>query len=88
VSSYNGFILPNFVTIGIDGTATATYPGSIDSGTSNVLEPATLLGYLTTDLSQNSLPFLNTSLQPVYTLELVTVEPDTSKIGGKIVVPR
>jgi hypothetical protein len=88
VSSYNGFILPNFVTIGIDGTAKATYPGSIDSGTSNVLEPATLLGYLTTDLSQNSLPFLNTSLQPVYTLELVTVEPDTSKIGGKIVVPR
>jgi hypothetical protein len=88
VSSYNGFILPNFVTIGIDGTAKATYPGSIDSGTSNVLEPATLLGYLTTDLSQNALPFLNTSLQPVYTLELVTVEPDTSKIGGKIVVPR
>jgi hypothetical protein len=88
VSSYNGFMIPNFVTIGIDGTAEASYPGSIDAGTSNVLEPATLLGYLTTDLSQNSLPFLNTSLQPVYTLELVTVEPDTSKIGGKIVVPR
>lgn len=89
VSSYNGFIIPNFVTIGIDGTASSSYPGSIDAGTSNVLEPATLLGYLTTDLSQNSLPFLNTSLQPVYTLELVTVEPDTSKIGGgKIVVPR
>lgn len=88
VSSYNGFILPNFTTVGIDGTAEATYPDSIDAGTSNVLEPATLLGYLTTDLSQNNLPFLNTSLQPVYTLELVTVEPDTSKIGGKIVVPR
>lgn len=88
VSSYNGFIIPNFVSIGIDGTATPSYPGSIDSGTGTILEPATLLGYLTTDLSQNSLPFLNTSLQPVYTLELVTVEPDTSKIGGKIVVPR
>jgi hypothetical protein len=89
VSSYNGFIIPNFVTVGLDGTASASYPNSIDAGTSNVLEPATLLGYLTTDLSQNTLPFLNTSLQPVYTLELVTVEPDTTAIGGgKIVVPR
>jgi hypothetical protein len=31
---------------------------------------------------------LNTSLQPVYTLELETAEPDTSGLGGMIVRPR
>ena len=80
VASYNGFIIPNFVTIDQDGYATPTYPGSIDTGTSNVLEPTVLAG--------SNMPFLNTSLQPVYTLEFEMVEPDTSKIGGKIVVPR
>jgi hypothetical protein len=80
VASYNGFIIPNFVTIDQDGFATPTYPGSIDAGTSNVLEPTVLAG--------SNMPFLNTSLQPVYTLEFEMVEPDTSKIGGKIVVPR
>jgi hypothetical protein len=48
--------------------------------TGNILEPTVLVG--------SNIPFLNASLQPVYTLELETVEPDTSKIGGKIVVPR
>lgn len=80
VSSYNGFIIPNFVTIDADGYAKPTYPNSIDEGTSNVLEPTVLVG--------SNMPFLNTSLQPVYTLEFEMVEPDTSKIGGKIVVPR
>ncbi len=80
VASYNGFIIPNFVTIDQDGFATATYPNSIDTGTSNVLEPTVLAG--------SNMPFLNTSLQPVYTLEFQMVEPDTSTIGGKIVVPR
>lgn len=88
VSSYNGFVIPNFVTVEADGDAVPTYPNSIDSGTGEVIVPATLLSYLTTDPSKNTLPFLNTSLQPVYTLELETLEPDTSKIGGKIVVPR
>ena len=80
VSSYNGFILPNFVTIDQDGFAVPTYPGSIDDTTLTVLEPTVLAG--------SNMPFLNTTLQPVYTLELETIEPDTSKIGGKIVVPR
>lgn len=81
VASYNGFIIPNFVTIDQDGYATASFPNSIDAGTSNVLEPTVLAG--------SNMPFLNTSLQPVYTLEFQMVEPDTSKIdGGKIVVPR
>ena len=88
VASYNGFIIPNFVTVQTDGDAVATYPGSIEPDTGEVIVPATLLSYLTTDPSKNTLPFLNTSLQPVYTLELETLEPDTSKIGGKIVVPR
>ena len=78
VASYNGFIIPNFVTINQLGDASAAYPGSIDGITSNVLEPNLYVG--------SNLPFLNTSLQPVYTLELETQEPDTGAIGGKIVV--
>jgi hypothetical protein len=78
VSSYNGFLIPNFVTIGPDGSATPTYPGSIDPGTSNVVEPEVLVG--------SNLPFLNTSLQPVYTLELECLLPDTGAIGGNIVL--
>ena len=80
VSSYNGFIIPNFVTIDANGNATPSFPNSIDEGSSNVLEPNVLAG--------SNMPFLNTTLQPVYTLEFEMVEPDTSKIGGKIVVPR
>lgn len=86
VSSYNGFVIPNFVTIGTNGDATPTYPNSIDPGTNLVLEPATLLSYLNS--TDSNLPFLNTSLQPVYTLELETAEPDTSGLGGQIVRPR
>ena len=78
VSSFNGFLIPNFVSVDQLGNATATYPGSIDTTTSNVLEPTLYYG--------SNLPFLNTSLQPVYTLELETQEPDTGSIGGKIVV--
>ena len=78
VASYNGFMIPNFVTIDALGNARAAYPGAIDVTTSNVLEPNLYVG--------SNLPFLNTSLQPVYTLELETQEPDTGAIGGKIVV--
>ena len=78
VSSFNGFVIPNFVTIGIDGTATPTYPSAIDPVTSNVLEPNTLVG--------SNLPFLNVTLQPVYTLEIETLQPDTGNIGGTIVL--
>lgn len=87
VASYNGFIIPNFVTIQADGSAKPTYPNSIDAGTNAVVEPAVLLSYLSTSNTSN-LPFLNTSLQPVYTLELETAEPDTSGLGGQIVRPR
>ena len=87
VDSYNGFIIPNFVTIGPDGGATPTLPNSIDPGTNAVLEPNVLLSYIPTLIISN-LPILNTSLQPVYTMELETAEPDTSGIGGQIVRPR
>ena len=77
VASYNGFILPNFITVRDSGNADPTYPAAIDPGTRRVLE---------TDLYINSnLPFLNTTLQPVYTLEIESVLPDTSGIGGTIV---
>lgn len=80
VASYNGFIIPNFIRVDQDGFAFPLFPNSVDPDTFNVLEPTVLAG--------SNLPFLNTSLQPVYTLEFEMVEPDTSKIGGKIVVPR
>lgn len=78
VSSYNGFMIPNFFTVQPDGSATPTLPGSIDSNTLNVLEPELLIG--------SNIPFLNTSLQPVFTLELESQEPDTGAIGGTIVL--
>lgn len=78
VASYNGFIIPNFVTINADGGASPTYPAAIDTGSSNVLEPTVIVG--------SNIPFLNVSLQPVFTLELETLSPDTSSIGGTIVV--
>ena len=78
VASYNGFIIPNIVSIDALGRATPSFPASIDATTNNVLEPSLYLG--------SNLAFLNTSLQPVYTLELETQEPDTGAIGGKIVV--
>jgi hypothetical protein len=88
VASYNGFLIPNFVTIGPDGAATPALPKSIDPGSKAVLEPTVLLSYLPASATASNLPFLNTSLQPVYTLELETAEPDTSSIGGQIVRPR
>ena len=78
VSSYNGFVIPNFFTLGDEGAVTATYPNSIDNGTYTILEPNVLVG--------SNLEFMNASLQPVYTLELEIQQPDTGAIGGKIVL--
>jgi hypothetical protein len=71
-------VIPNFVTIQGDGSALATYPNAIDNGTSNVVEPLVLVG--------SNIEILNTTLQPVYTLELETLQPDTGSIGGTIVL--
>jgi hypothetical protein len=62
VASYNGFVIPNFFTIGAEGSVSPTYPNSIDNGTYTILEPNSLVG--------SNLEFMNASLQPVYTLEL------------------
>ena len=78
VSSYNGFTIPNFFVVGDQGSVTPQYPGSIDSGTFTILEPNSLVG--------SNLEFMNASLQPVYTLELDILQPDTGAIGGKIVL--
>jgi hypothetical protein len=78
VASYNGFVIPNFFTVGDEGSVAPTYPNSIDGGTFTILEPNSLVG--------SNLEFMNASLQPVYTLELEIQRPDTGSIGGKIVL--
>ena len=78
ISSYNGFMIPNFFVAGNNGNVSPEYPGSIDSGTFTILEPNSLVG--------SNLEFMNASLQPVYTLELDILQPDTGAIGGKIVL--
>lgn len=78
VASYNGFVIPNFFTVGAEGFVSPTYPNSIDNGTYTILDPNTLVG--------SNLEFMNASLQPVYTLELEIRQPDTGSIGGKIVL--
>jgi len=79
VSSYNGFLIPNFYSNDAAGNAKPTYPEAIDGSAngSNVLQPARLVG--------SNLPFLNTSLQPIYTLELTCAMPDTAGFGRNIV---
>jgi hypothetical protein len=77
IASYNGFLIPNFITITESGGAEPTYPAAIDAGTRRILEPDLYVG--------SNLPFLNTTLQPVYILEIESVMPDTSAIGGTIV---
>jgi hypothetical protein len=85
VSSFNGFTIPNFFRLGDQGSVTPEYPASIDgygTGASNasytILEPNSLVG--------SNLEFMNATLQPVYTLELDILQPDTGAIGGKIVL--
>ena len=78
ISSYNGFLIPNFFVTSNNGNVTPAYPGSIDNGTYTILEPNSLVG--------SNLEFMNASLQPVYTLELDILQPDTGAIGGKIVL--
>jgi hypothetical protein len=78
VASYNGFLIPNFVTSDVGGNVQPTYPDAADPITGTILEPNSIVG--------SNLPIMNTTLQPVYTLELDILQPDTSKIGGSIVL--
>ena len=79
VSSYNGFLVANFFTQDAGGNAVPTYPEAIDGAAngSNVLEPANLVG--------SNLPFLNISLQPIYTIELTCALANTEQFGRNIV---
>jgi hypothetical protein len=78
LSSYNGFLIPNFVTADVGGNVQPTYPNAADPITGTMIEPNTLVG--------SNLQLMNTTLQPVYTLELDILQPDTSQIGGSIVL--
>jgi hypothetical protein len=71
-------MIPNFFSIVDNGNVIPQYPGSIDPITYTILEEDSLVG--------SNLEFMNASLQPVYTLELDILQPDTGAIGGKIVL--
>jgi len=83
-ASFNGFLIPNFLTTDQYGSVTQTYPNAPDKSNYDIVQFPVLYN-LNPSLSATSLPFLNTSLQPTYTLELVCLEPDTSQLGGKTV---
>ena len=82
-TSYNGFLIPNFLTSSATGDVTPKYPGAVDQGNSNILYFPVQYN-LNPFQSASNLPFLNTALQPTYTLELTCLQPDTGRLGGKI----
>lgn len=82
-TSYNGFLIPNFLTSSATGDVTPTYPQAIDAGNSNVFVFPIQYNANPVQFTSN-LPFLNISLQPTYTLELTCLEPDTGRLGGHI----
>ena len=83
-TSYNGFLIPNFLNTDQNGYVSQTYPDAPDTGNYDICT-FPILYNLNPLISANNLPFLNISLQPTYTLELVCLEPDTSQLGGKTV---
>jgi hypothetical protein len=82
-ASYNGFIIPNFLNTAADGSVSATYSNAPDPNTYTLYSFPVQYNVNPAQFSSN-LPFLNTSLQPTYTLELTCLEPDTGQLGGKI----
>ena len=82
-TSYNGFLIPNFLTSSATGDVTATYPTAADAGNSNILYFPVQYNLNPIQVASN-LPFLNTALQPTYTLELTCLQPDTARLGGHI----
>lgn len=77
VAGYNGFLVPNFYLEDSGGNVTPQFPDAVEAGNSNVLNPSAIVG--------SNLPFLNTSLQPIYTLELTCARPDASGFGRNFV---
>jgi len=77
-TSYNGFLIPNIFTSDAQGNVKITYSNVDSSMPYTCLDPVQLVG--------SNLPFLNVSLQPVFTFELECKQPDTGSIGGQIVL--
>jgi hypothetical protein len=82
-TSFNGFLIPNFVNSSGTGDVTPQYPNAVDQGNSNVFSFPIQYTVNPVQFVMN-LPFLNVSLQPTYTLEMTCLEPDTGSLGGKI----
>jgi hypothetical protein len=82
-TSFNGFLIPNFVTTSGTGDVAPKYPNAVDQGNSNVFSFPIQYSVNPVQFVSN-LPFLNISLQPTYTLELTCLEPDTGSLGGHI----
>jgi hypothetical protein len=82
-TSFNGFLIPNFVNSSGTGDVTPQYPNAVDQGNSIVFSFPIQYTVNPVQFVMN-LPFLNVSLQPTYTLEMTCLEPDTGSLGGKI----
>lgn len=82
-TSFNGFMIPNFLTTSPDGSVSQTYPTAPDAVIYSLFQFPIQFSFNPSQFSSN-LPFLNTSLQPTYTLELTCLEPDTGALGGNI----
>ena len=77
-TSYNGFLIPNLFSNKASGDVVALY-SNVDSGPPyTALDPVQLVG--------SNLPFLNASLQPVFTFELTCLQPDTTTLNGGSIV--
>jgi len=77
-TSYNGFLIPNLFVSNATGDVTVLYSNVDSAPPYSVLDPPQIVG--------SNLPFLNVSIQPVFTFELMCLQPDTGMLkGGKIV---
>jgi hypothetical protein len=77
-TSYNGFLIPNLFVSNATGDVTLLYSNVDSAPPYSVLDPPQIVG--------SNLPFLNVSIQPVFTFELICLQPDTGMLkGGKIV---
>ena len=77
-TSYNGFLIPNLFVSNATGDVTLLYSNVDSAPPYSVLDPPQIVG--------SNLPFLNVSIQPVFTFELMCLQPDTGMLnGGKIV---
>jgi hypothetical protein len=81
-ASYNGFMIQNFLSTSADGSVTPTYSNAPDA-IGSIFSFPVQFSFNPSQFS-GSLPFMNASLQPTYTLELTCLEPDTGSIGGNI----